>query len=133
MKKPLALAVLLITVLLNISCNRQKSSDKNVILVTQDNFEQTKSKGLVLVDYWATWCQPCKMQGPIVAEIAEQFKGKLTVGKCDVDQNRDIANSYNIQSIPTLILFKDGTPVETLIGLQSKGSLEELINKYLKQ
>lgn len=132
MKRSFTIAALLSILFLGISCNQQKPSEKNIIKITQNNFDQTKGKGLVLVDYWATWCKPCQMQGPIVAEIAEQFKGKLTVGKCDIDQNRDIANTYNIQSIPTLMLFKDGTPVETLIGLQSKGSLEEVINKYLK-
>lgn len=132
-KESAALAVLLITLLLNISCNNNSASDKNIILLTKDNFDKTKSEGIVLVDFWATWCKPCQIQGPIVAEIAVQYKGKLTVAKCDIDQNRDIANTYNIQSIPTLIIFKDGAPVETLIGLQSKGSLEELIGKYLKQ
>lgn len=132
-KTSAALVVLLITVFLNVSCNQKSTSDKNIILLTQDNFDKTKSEGIVLVDYWATWCKPCQIQGPIVAEIAEQYKGKLTVAKCDIDQNRDIANTYNIQSIPTIIIFKNGVPVETLIGLQSKGSLEELIGKYLKQ
>lgn len=132
-KKPATLILLLITLFLNISCNKNSTSDKNIILLTQDNFDQTKSKGIVLVDFWATWCKPCQIQGPIVAGIAEQYKGKLTVGKCDIDENRDLANTYNIQSIPTLIIFKDGAPVETVVGLQSKGSLEELIDKYLKQ
>ena len=86
-----------------------------------------------MVDFWATWCKPCLIQGPIVAEIAELYEGKLIVGKLDIDQNREIAKAYNIQSIPTIIIFKDGIPVETLIGLHSKGSLEEIIDKYLKQ
>lgn len=132
-KKPALLIALITSVFLSVSCSNRHASEKNIILLTNDNFEQTKSKGLVLVDYWATWCKPCQIQGPIVAEIAEQYKGKLTVGKCDIDQNREIANTYNIQSIPTLIIFKDGAPVETVVGLQSKGSLEDLINKYLKQ
>jgi thioredoxin 1 len=132
-KKSRSLALLLVTLFLNVSCNQHKSSEKDIVLLTRDNFALTTNKGLVLVDYWATWCKPCQLQGPIVAGIAEQFKGKLTVGKCDIDQNRELANTYNIQSIPTLILFKDGLPVETLVGLQSKGSLEEVIGKYLKK
>jgi thioredoxin 1 len=132
-KNSASLVFLLLTVFLNVSCNNNNVSEKNIILLTQDNFDKTKSEGIVLVDFWATWCKPCRIQGPIVAEIAEQYKGKLTVGKCDIDQNRDLADTYNIQSIPTLIIFKDGAPVGTLIGLQSKGSMEELIDKYLKQ
>ena len=132
-KNSASLVFLLLTVFLNVSCNNNNASEKNIILLTQDNFDKTKSEGIVLVDFWATWCKPCRIQGPIVAEIAEQYKGKLTVGKCDIDQNRDLADTYNIQSIPTLIIFKDGAPVGTLIGLQSKGSMEELIDKYLKQ
>jgi thioredoxin len=132
-KNSASLVFLLLTVFLNVSCNNNNASEKNIILLTQDNFDKTKSEGIVLVDFWATWCKPCRIQGPIVAEIAEQYKGKLTVGKCDIDQNRDLADTYNIQSIPTLIIFKDGAPIETLIGLQSKGSMEELIDKYLKQ
>lgn len=132
-KNSASLVFLLLTVFLNVSCNNNNVSEKNIILLTQDNFDKTKSEGIVLVDFWATWCKPCRIQGPIVAEIAEQYKGKITVGKCDIDQNRDLADTYNIQSIPTLIIFKDGAPVGTLIGLQSKGSMEELIDKYLKQ
>ena len=117
---------------LNISCKNSGTTDKNIILLTQDNFDKTKSEGIVLVDFWATWCKPCQIQGPIVAELAEQYKGKLIVGKCDIDENRDLANTYNIQSIPTIIIFRDGAPIETVIGLQSKSSLEELVDKYIK-
>ena len=132
-KKTALIVVVLATVFLNISCNQESTSEKNIILVTQDNFDKTKSEGLVLIDFWATWCKPCRVQGPIVAEIAGIYKEKLTVGKCDIDENRDLANTYNIQSIPTLIIFKDGVPVETLVGIQSQSSLEEVIGKYLKQ
>lgn len=127
------MALLLITMLLGVSCNKNNASDKNIIILTQDNFDQTKNEGIVLVDFWATWCKPCQIQGPIVAEIAEQYKGRLTVGKCDIDENRDLASTYNIQSIPMLIIFRDGKPLEAVVGLQSKGSLEEIIDKYLQQ
>lgn len=132
-KKSLPLAVLLVVLLLNISCSKKDTSDKNIVILTQDNFDKTKSEGLVLVDFWATWCKPCLVQGPIVAEIAAQYKGKLTVGKCDIDENRDLASTYNIQSIPTIMIFRDGVPVETLIGIQSKESLEAVIGQYLNK
>lgn len=132
-KKSVITAIILVSAFLTTSCNKSSTADKNIILLTQDNFDKTISEGIVLVDFWATWCRPCQIQGPIVAELADQYKGKLTVGKCDIDENRDIANTYNIQSIPTLIIFKNGAAVETVVGLQSKESLGELIDKYVKQ
>jgi thioredoxin 1 len=115
------------------SCSNKGEKDKNVIILSGDNFDQTINKGVVLVDFWATWCRPCQIQGPIVAELAEQYKLKLIVGKVDIDQNRDIAGTYDIQSIPTIIIFLDGKPVETFVGLRSKEALEEVINKYIQK
>jgi thioredoxin 1 len=125
--------LILLTVVSISSCNKSGSSDKNIVTLTSDNFSQTISKGVVLVDFWATWCKPCQVQGPIVAELAAQYKGKITVGKIDIDQNQDLAGTYGIQSIPTLIIYIEGRPVETLVGLRSKSALEEILNKYLKQ
>lgn len=85
-----------------------------------------KNSGLVLVDFWATWCGPCKMIAPIVAEIASENDGKITVGKLDVDANGQTAMKYGVMSIPTLILFKNGQPVERLVGYMPK---ERLMNK----
>jgi thioredoxin 1 len=115
------------------SCRTGSGSDKNTITLTSDNFNKTIDKGVVMVDFWATWCKPCQIQGPIVDELAGQYKSNLTVGKVDIDHNQDLAARYNIQSIPTLIIFVEGQPVETLIGLRSKSALEELINKYIKK
>ncbi|MBU1148659.1 thioredoxin [Patescibacteria group bacterium] len=101
---------------------------------TDDNFEQEVLKEKekpVLVDFFATWCPPCKMLGPIVEELAKDFEGKAKIGKIDVDQNKKYAGQYKVQSIPTIILFKKGEAVETVMGLQSKEKLTELINKYL--
>ena len=132
-RKSAQLLFIFLIVLSSISCNRSGGSDENILTLTSDNFDQTISKGVVLVDFWATWCKPCKLQGPIVAEIATEYKGKLTVGKIDIDQNQDLATSYNIQSIPTLIIFVEGKEVETFVGLQSKSALQEILNKYVKQ
>ena len=132
-RKPAPLLFIFLIVLSSISCNRSGGSDENILILTSDNFDQTISKGVVLVDFWATWCKPCKLQGPIVAEIATEYKGKLTVGKIDIDQNQDLATSYNIQSIPTLIIFVEGKEVETFVGLQSKSALQEILNKYVKK
>jgi|WetSurMetagenome_2_1015567.scaffolds.fasta_scaffold647683_2 thioredoxin 1 len=127
------LIILLFAICLISSCTNSESSDKNIVTVTSDNFDQTINKGVVLVDFWATWCRPCQIQGPIVAELAGKYKNKLIVGKIDIDQNRDLAGTYDIQSIPTLMIFVNGKPVETLVGLRSKEALEELINKYTQK
>ncbi len=102
--------------------------------LTDDNFEEEVLKEAnqpVLVDFFAAWCPPCKMLGPIIEELAKDFDGKAKVGKVDVDKNKKYAGQYKVQSIPTLILFKNGEPVETLMGLQQKDKLAELLNKHI--
>jgi len=102
---------------------------------TDSNFdneviEASKQKP-VLVDFFANWCNPCKMQGPIVEEIAKEMENKAIVGKVDTEKEQAIASQYGISGIPTLMIFKDGKMVENFVGLQSKEGLIEAINKYL--
>ena len=99
--------------------------------LNKDNFEQSISSGVALVDFWAEWCGPCKMQLPIIEEFSSEMKGKATIGKVNVDEELELAQSFGIQSIPTLILFKDGKPVKKLVGLHSKESLYEEVNQVL--
>lgn len=87
----------------------------------------------VLVDFWAEWCGPCRMLAPVVEEIAGEMAGKLKVVKVNVDLNPSIAASYGIMSIPTLILFKGGKPVEKLIGYMPKAKIMEVINRHLEK
>ena len=100
--------------------------------LTVDNFEAEvlNQEGYVLVDFWATWCGPCKMIAPIVAEIAEENQGTIKVGKVDVDQQMPLAQKYRVASIPTLILFKDGQPVQQSIGFSTKEEIEKLIRDF---
>jgi thioredoxin 1 len=102
-------------------------------VVTDASFETDveKANGVVLVDFWATWCGPCKMIAPIVEQIATENEGKITVTKLDVDANGQTAMKYGVMSIPTLILFKDGQPVERLVGYQPKERLMAKIARHL--
>ena len=99
--------------------------------LNKDNFEQSISSGVALVDFWAEWCGPCKMQLPIIEEFSSEMEGKATIGKVNVDEELELAQSFGIQSIPTLVLFKDGKPVKKLVGLHSKESLYEEVNQVL--
>lgn len=101
--------------------------------VTGDNFqnEVLNSETPVLVDFWAEWCGPCKMIGPIVDEISQELHGKLRVGKLDADVNQEVLQQYGIMGIPTLILFKGGQPVERVVGFQSKDRILSKIERHL--
>jgi thioredoxin 1 len=104
---------------------------ESVIQVTDGNFEQEvlKSELPTLVDFWAPWCGPCKAIGPVVEELALQYKDKLKVAKLNIDDNPKMPVTYGIRGVPTLILFKDGKVLETLVGLAPKDRLESLIKK----
>lgn len=100
------------------------------IILTKDNFETEvlKSEKPVLVDFWATWCPPCRLLGPVIAEIAEEQITSLKVGKVDVDEQKELASQFNIISIPTMILFKDGKVVKEILGYKPKEEILKLIN-----
>lgn len=97
--------------------------------ITNENFDEIvlRSDKPVLVDFWAEWCGPCRMFSPIVDEFAEENEGKVKVGKVNVDEQPDLAGRYGVMSIPTAILFKNGEIASTLVGVQPKTALEELI------
>lgn len=104
-----------------------------VTAATDDNFdtEVLKCSKPVLVDFWAPWCGPCRAVGPIVEELADQFKDSIKVMKLNVDDSQKSAMNYNVRSIPTIILFKDGKVLDTLVGLAPKERLEDFIKKGL--
>lgn len=101
--------------------------------VTDATFQKEvlESKGPVLVDFWAEWCSPCQMIGPVVEEIATEYKGKVKVCKVNVEQAPGSASSYGVMSIPTLAVFKDGKVVDQLTGVAPKSKLEEMISPYV--
>jgi thioredoxin 1 len=101
--------------------------------LTEENFELEVLKATtpVLVDFWAVWCGPCKMIAPIVEELAEEYSGKLKIGKVDVDNHQQIAMQFGIRSIPTLLVFKDGKVVEQIVGAAPKKMLVDKLSKHL--
>ena len=105
----------------------------NTVVVTDANFEDEviQSETPVLVDFWAEWCGPCKMIAPVLDEIATELDGKLTIGKLDVDENQSTAMAFGVMSIPTLMLFKGGQQVETIVGFPQKAQLLGKIQAHL--
>ena len=100
--------------------------------LTEKDFDEVviNYEGVALVDFWATWCGPCKMIAPIIEELSEEMPN-IKVAKVDVDENENLANKYEISSIPTLMIFKGGKLVETLVGFMPKDSLKSTLEKYI--
>jgi thioredoxin 1 len=102
------------------------------VTVTSENFESLKNgdKPLV-VDFWATWCGPCRMVAPIIEELAKEYDGKIAVGKCDVEENDEIAADFGIRNIPTILFFKNGQVVDKIVGAQPKAKIDEKFKALL--
>ena len=108
-------------------------TSKNLVQVTDQNFETTVAgaERPVLVDFWATWCAPCKALKPVMEELAVEYADQVVVGELDVDANPNIASKFSVLSIPTLILFRGGKPAQRIVGYQPKASLRQKIDAVL--
>jgi thioredoxin 1 len=105
----------------------------NTVEVTDTNFATVieGGEGLAIIDFWAAWCGPCRMVAPVVEQLAAEYQGRLKVGKLDVDANQHIAARFNIRSIPSILFFKDGKHVDTVVGAVPKAMLERKIQEHL--
>ena len=116
---------------LKVRKNMNKPPSENLKILTDADFDNTINKGVSLVDFWAEWCGPCKVQGPIINEIADELNGKANICKLDIDKNQKIAQKYGIQSIPTILIFKNGKPVEKLVGVKPKRILMNALQSHI--
>ena len=102
------------------------------VTITNENFESLKTgEQPLVVDFWATWCGPCRMVAPIIADLAKEYDGKIVVGKCDVEENEDLAVEFGIRNIPTILFFKNGQVVDKIVGAQSRAKIDEKFQALL--
>ncbi len=100
--------------------------------ITSENFETLKNgEQPLVVDFWATWCGPCRMVGPVISELAEAYDGRITVGKCDVEEEEELAAEFGIRNIPTIMFFKGGQMVDKMVGAQPKAKIQEKFEALL--
>ncbi|MBN2891563.1 MAG: thioredoxin [Bacteroidales bacterium] len=107
------------------------SESENLTILNDNTFSHKIAGNVALVDFWAPWCQPCKIQGPIISDLAEDYHSKAKICKLDVEKNQKIAHKLGIRNIPTIVIFKNGQEVDRLVGLKTKNVLKKAIDKYL--
>lgn len=101
------------------------------VVLDESNFDATIAKGVTVVDFFATWCMPCKMLSPIIEDLARDNDGKAVVAKVDIDLSESLAVRFSVESVPTIIIFKDGTEVERIIGFSQKAKLQNAIDRLI--
>ena len=121
-----------IKAMLDTTAKDYSTSSKQPIILNDNNFSiNIANNELIVVDFWATWCGPCRMVGPVIEELAAQYSGKVTFGKMNVDENQTVPSSFGIMSIPTIIIFNHGKEVERSVGAYPKVHIEAMIKRYL--
>ena len=113
------------------SRRREPMASEKVKTFTDNNFDDETSKGVVLVDFWAEWCGPCRRLAPTVDALASEFDGRATVAKLNVDENPNVPGRFAVRGIPTLLLFKEGQLAETIVGLRAKEDIAQMIERHL--
>ena len=103
-----------------------------VLTVTRKNFTQVVSSGVTLLDFWAAWCGPCRALSPVIDQLAEQYAGRVTVGKVNVDNENELASQFGLMSVPTLLFFQDGKLMETSVGVKNFEELSSIVNSLLQ-
>ena len=102
------------------------------VTITNENFESLKNgEQPLVVDFWATWCGPCRMVGPVISELAQEYDGRIVVGKCDVEENDELAMEFGIRNIPTILFYKGGQVVDKMVGAQAKTRIQEKFEALL--
>jgi thioredoxin 1 len=102
------------------------------VTITSENFETLKKGDKpMVIDFWATWCGPCRIVAPIIEKMAKKYEGQIVVGKCDVEENEDLATMYNIRNIPTILFFKNGNVIDKLVGAQSETAINDKFQSLL--
>jgi thioredoxin 1 len=100
--------------------------------ITEKNFEEVTGQGKpVMIDFWATWCGPCRRLAPIVGELAAEYDGKVIVGKCDIEENTDLTDRFGIMNVPTVVFIKDGKEVDRVVGAAAKNVFQEKLNALI--
>ena len=103
----------------------------SVLILNEQNFQQVIAEGITVIDFWATWCGPCKMLSPIMEELAQKFKDKVKIAKVDIDNNQQLTEKLDISAVPTMIFFKDGNEVERFTGVKSQEEITQKIENHL--
>lgn len=109
------------------------SADGNIVHLTDQTFADGTKSGFVLVDFWAEWCGPCRAIAPIIHELSEDYKGKVTFAKLNIDENPLTTNKFGVMSIPLCVLFKDGEPVDSLLGARPKTFFDQMLKKNIPE
>jgi thioredoxin 1 len=113
---------------------QQKQASSHPLTLTDANFAETvKTNPLIVVDFWAPWCGPCRMVGPVIEQLAAEYAGKVAFGKINIDENQTVPSSFSVMSIPTIVVFHKGKAVERIVGAYPKTQIEAMFKRYIRQ